>query len=93
MTPDSFEDLNDVLRIFATEVLESKRIGCKEVATELDPFFRFQWAIDLEDLVRSGLDVRSVLHRHVEIGVPPMEIFFFLEELDRAVEVPETIGR
>lgn len=39
--PDLFEDLCDVLRIFTAEVLEGKRIGCIEVAAELDPVCRF----------------------------------------------------
>jgi hypothetical protein len=37
--------------------------------------------------------VRRVLHRHVEIGIAPLEIFIFREKLDRAVEVPETVSR
>lgn len=81
-----------MLRILTAEVLEGKRIGCIEVATELDPVFRSQWAIDLEDLARPGLDVRWVLHRHVEVGIPPLEIFFFREKLNRTVEVPEAVG-
>lgn len=49
VTSDPFEALSDVLRIFTAEVLEGKRIGCIEVAAELDPIFRSQRAIDLED--------------------------------------------
>lgn len=82
-----------MLRVFTAEVFEGKRIGCIEVTAELDPVFRSQWAIDLEDLARPGLDMRRALHRHVEVGIPPLEIFFFREKLDRAVEVPETVGR
>ena len=82
-----------MLRILTAKVLEGKRISCIEVAAELDPVFRFQRAIDLEDLARSGLDMCRVLHRHVEVGIPSLKIFFFREKLDRAVAVPETVDR
>lgn len=93
MAPDPFKNLGDMLRIITTEVLEGKRISCVEVAAEIDPLFHFQWAIDLEDFTRPGLDMRRVLHCHIEVGIPPLEIFFLCEKLDCAVEVPETIGR
>lgn len=93
LAADPFEDLFDVLRILPAEVLEGKRIGCTEVAAELDPVFRFQRTIDFEDLPRSGLDMCRVLHRHIEVAIPPLKIFFFREKLDRAVAVPETVSR
>lgn len=93
VAPDPFEDLSDVLRILAAEVLKGERIGCIEVTAELDPVFRSQRAIDLEDLARPGLDVRRALHCHIEVRIPPLEILLFREKLDRAVEVPETVGR
>lgn len=37
--------------------------------------------------------MRRILHRHVEVGISPLEIFFFCEKLNRAVKVSETIGR
>jgi hypothetical protein len=36
--------------------------------------------------------VRRALHRHVEVRIAPLEIFFFREKLDRTVEVPEAVG-
>lgn len=46
-----------MLRIFNAEVLKGQRVSCIEVAAEIDPVFRFQRAIDLEELARSGVDV------------------------------------
>jgi len=77
--------------IFTVEVFEGKRIGGKEVAAELDPVFGSQRAIYLEDFVRPGFDVCRVLQRKVKVRVPPLEIFFLREKLDRAIEVPETV--
>lgn len=91
--PHPFKEFSDVLRIFTAEILESEWIGCIEVVAKLDPLFRFQWTIDLEDLARSGLDMGEVLHCHVEIGIPPMEILFFSEKLNRSIKMPETVGR
>lgn len=90
--PDPAQDLIDVPRILTAEIFKSKRICCIEVAAELNPILRSKRAVDLEDLVRSGLDVCRVLHRHVEVGIPPLKIFFFCIKLDRTVEVPETVG-
>ncbi len=82
-----------MLRIFTAEVLEGQPIGCVEVSAEIDPVVRFQRAINIEDFSRAGLNVRSVLHRHVEVGIPPLEIFVFREQLNRTVAVPEAVGR
>jgi hypothetical protein len=50
LIPYPFESLVDVLRVFTAEILKGKRVGCVEVAAKIDPIFRFQWAIDLEEL-------------------------------------------